>query len=92
MSRIATLERTVTVIWEDDKAERQCDVKTIYEYDGDRHFAVVWQEILDAEENIEVPHGLTEEVFFQMVDDAVFPYANEDYQDWLSGQDGSIEQ
>lgn len=87
----ATLERTVTVTWEDAKAERQCDVKTIYEYDGDRHFAVLWQEILDAEEYIEVPYGLTEDTFNALVDSAVFEYANEDYHDWLSGQDGSIE-
>lgn len=86
-----TLERTVTVVWEDAKAERQCDVKTIYEYDGDRHFAVLWQEILDAEEYIEVPYGLTEDTFNALVDSAVFEYANEDYHDWLSGQDGSIE-
>lgn len=87
----ATLERTVTVTWEDAKAERQCDVKTIYEYDGDRHFAVLWQEILDAEEYIEVPYGLTEDTFNALVDSAVFEYANDDYHDWLSGQDGSIE-
>jgi len=87
----ATLERTVTVTWEDAKAERQCDVKTIYEYDGDRHFAVLWQEILDTEEYVEVPHGLTEDTFNALVDSTVFEYANEDYQDWLSGQPGAAE-
>ena len=87
----ATLERTVTVTWEDAKAERQCDVKTIYEYDGDRHFAVLWQEILDTEEYVEVPYGLTEDTFNALVDSAVFEYANDDYQDWLSGQPGAAE-
>ena len=93
MSRLATLERTVTVTWQDAKAERQCDVKAIYDYDGDKYFAVMWQEIQnqDGEEFVDVPHGLTEDVFNQMVDDAIFPYINEDYQDWLSGQDDARE-
>ena len=91
MSRIATLERTVTVIWEDAKAERQCDVRVVYEYDGDRHFDVLEQDIVDAEDGIDVPYGLTEGTFNALVDSAAFEYAHEDYHDWLSGQDGSIE-
>ena len=91
MSRTATLERTITVIWEDAKAERQCDVRVVYEYDGDRDFAVLEQDIVDAEEGIDVPYGLTRDTFNALVDDAVFPYANEDYQDWLSGQDDARE-
>lgn len=85
-----TLERTVTVIWEDAKAERQCDVRVVYEYDGDRNFAVLEQYIV-SDEDSDAPYGLTEDTFNALVDSAVFEYANEDYHDWLSGQDGSIE-
>jgi len=91
MSRTATLERTVTIIWEDTKAERQCDVRVVYEYDGDRNFAVLEQDIVGAEEGVDVPYGLTEDTFNALLDSAVFEYANEDYQDWLSGQDDARE-
>ena len=86
MSRTATLERTITIVWEDAKAERQCDVRVVYEYDGDRDFAVLEQDIVGAEEGIDVPHGLTEGTFNALVDNTVFEYAYEDYPDWLSGQ------
>lgn len=86
----ATLERTVTVSWEDAKAERQCDVRVVYEYDGDRNFAVLEQYIV-SDEDSDAPYGLTNDVFDAMVDAAVFEYANEDYQDWLSGQPGAAE-
>lgn len=90
MSRLATLERTVTVVWEDAKAERQCDVRVIYEYDGDKDFAVIAQDILDADGE-EVPYGLTEDVFNALVDAAAIEYAAEDYGNWLSGQDDARE-
>lgn len=80
-----TLERTVTIVWEDAKAERQCDVRVVYEYDGDRYFAVLEQYIV-SDETSDAPYGLTEDTFNALVDSAVFEYANEDYHDWLSGQ------
>lgn len=88
MSRLATLERTVTIIWEDAKAERQCDVRVVYQYDGDKDFAVMEQDILDGNE---VPYGLTENVFDALVDSATLEYAAEDYGNWLSGQDDARE-
>jgi hypothetical protein len=89
MSRSATLYRTVTIVWEDAKSERECDVRVVYEYNGDRDFAVLEQEIVDGDG--ETPYGLTEDVFNEMVDQAVFLYAAEDYGDWLSGQDDARE-
>lgn len=88
--RAATLERTVTVTWEDAKAERQCDVRVVYQFDGDRDFAVMEQYIV-SDESSDAPYGLTEDVFDAMVDSAVFEYAHEDYNDWLSGQDDARE-
>ena len=90
MSRTATLHRTVTVQWQDRMAERQCDVRVVYEYDGDRNFAVLEQYIV-SDEDSDAPYGLTEEIFNGMVDNAVFEYAAEDYGDWLSGQDDARE-
>lgn len=87
MSRLATLERTVTIVWEDIKAERQCDVRVVYQYDGDKDFAVMEQYIV-SDETSDAPYGLTEDIFNGMVDNATLEYAADDYADWLSGQDG----
>lgn len=85
--RTATLERTVTVTWQDRAGEWKGDVRVVYQFDGDRDFAVMDQEILGDG----FPTSLSESVFNEMVDDAVFEYAAEDYNNWLSGQDDARE-
>lgn len=87
MSRIADLTRTVTVTWEDEKAERSCDVVVEYEYDGADHFEITGIDLVDG--SYEDPYGISIDAFEALICDAVVERAAEDYGDWLSGQDGS---
>ena len=80
----ATLNTTVNVMWEDYKGvEHDCDVDVTYTYNGADDLQVL---AADAQGE---PYGIDERSFDDLVDQAVFERADDDYADWLSGQDGS---
>jgi hypothetical protein len=83
MYRTATLSRIVTVTWETRRAELSCDVAVTYNYNGAGTPEILEAEITEPGE----PYGISEAAFDGLVDDEIASWADEDYADWLSGQD-----
>lgn len=81
-----TLYATVNVQWEDNKGvERDVDVEVEYVFDGRKDLQVMAGDIIGEGE----PYGISEDAFWDLVDQAVAARASDDYNNWLSGQDGS---
>lgn len=82
----ATLFATVNVQWEDRKGvERDVDVEVEYNFDGRKDLQIMASTIIGEG----IPYGISESCFDALVDEAVAERAFDDYDNWLSGQDGS---
>lgn len=81
MAKNVTLNRTVSVTyigWRDREHEVTVDVT--YTYDGD--------EVCITNQMVrEVPHGISDSMFDELVYEVVSEGADEDYADWLADQD-----
>lgn len=79
---MATLEATINVQWTCNRGyNHDCDVDVVYDYDGDKELTI------RSAISVDEPIGIGSWDFDELVDEAIFERAPEDYADWLADQE-----
>ncbi|MFZ9627306.1 MAG: hypothetical protein ACO3AD_18765 [Burkholderiaceae bacterium] len=75
---LMTASATVNVAWECNRGyDHDIEVEVEYTYDGDRELRVLSAKTLGE------PHGISDYDFDELVDEATFERAVDDYPQWL---------
>lgn len=85
-TRAPTLFTTVNVAWECPRGyDHDVEVEVEFSFDGDKDLQILSARTLSEGEIT----GISDHDFDELVDEAVFECAHDEYHNWLSGQDGS---